>query len=61
MPEKTYTLTELLTNLRERVDGEKHTLEQRDAVGEVIAAMLGYDLTDEGYEQFDRDLTALGL
>lgn len=63
MPEKTYTLTEIVNNLRNaETNGLFASLhvEPRDAAAGV-AISLGYPITDEGYEQFDADLTAAGL
>lgn len=63
MPEKTYTLTELITNLRKaETDGvfAKYRCDANDAASGLIVAM-GYPITEEGYAQFDADLTAVGL
>lgn len=61
MPEKTYTLAELITNLRSS-EGLLSDLKvsKRDATTGVVLA-LGYPITEAGFAQFDADLTAAGL
>lgn len=63
MTDKTYTLTELVNNLREAQDSgllDRLGISEECAAG-TTAVVLGYPITTEGYEQFDADLTAAGL
>lgn len=63
MEEKTYTLTELVTNLREAQESglfDRLGISEECAAG-TTAVLLGYQITDDGYKQFDADLTAAGL
>lgn len=59
MADKTYTLTELVNNLRKAVDDGIIPMNEEVAYG--LACALGYPLTEEGYTEFDADLTRLGL
>jgi hypothetical protein len=63
MNEKTYTLTEVINNLRDAQDSgllAKLGIHESSAAG-TVAIALGYDITSEGFQQFDADLTAAGL
>lgn len=57
MSEKTYTLTEIIKTAREAQESGVIPFES----GWIVAAILGYPITEEGYAQFDADLTAAGL
>lgn len=61
MAEKTYTLTEIVTRLRKAE--EEGVLRPHEIVGATVGLVvgLGYPITDEGYAQFDADMTAAGL
>jgi hypothetical protein len=63
MAEKTYTFTEIVNNIRNaETEGvlARLRIDPHDAsIGVTIA--LGYPITEEGYDQFDADLTAAGL
>lgn len=72
MTDKTYTLAELITNLRAAekrlaASGAPSFQSGGEAIGWTVASMLGYDLdtdretADAAYKQFDADLTAAGL
>lgn len=73
MSDKTYTLTELITNLRkagERLNSSEAPKDFKsadEAIGWTVASMLGYDIDSDvaaaeaAYREFDALLSSVGL